>query len=371
MSDTSSSGAQTDVIAAARERLQQSGLPSDWLDVPVHWGVRAKDQADPQQGGLRFSLLNVDVYGEVPEYWENNTEIPRGAIPDTRTEQMGYSIFNKSEVWSDLCADLYEDAIQDRWNSSTMIPWEELEPLDGDIERAICQIATLISEYGWAKAQTTGRWLQEISYGYIEVKLFLGTVVFDSARLYEVWRKRALANGGGLGRGGRNWKMLPLVQSYTFSEFVVASIMHDSMLLALLREGAQISQNGAEREIFRLCSRDIERHLAYWVDHMRYLMLKEPIRREEIHRYLNKAEWYLAEDKDDTLYSALAVIMAEGREQAEEAMVDVAALRKAQVELYLEQLDRCHLRDRRGRLSDPLRRWAGIAIPEPEEKIPV
>ena len=112
-----------DVIAAASERLEASGLPSEWLTVPVHWGVKAKEQADPDKGGLRFSLLNVDVYGEVPERWDNNTEIPRGAIPDTRTEQMGYSIFDKSEVWSDLCADLYEDAIQERWNSSTEIPW--------------------------------------------------------------------------------------------------------------------------------------------------------------------------------------------------------------------------------------------------------
>lgn len=368
---SSDAARSADVIKGALERLEAGGLPSDWLTAPVHWGVKAKDQADRGKGGLRFSLLNTDVYGEVPDFWSNNTEIPRGAIPDTRTEQMGYSIFNKSEVWSDLCADLYEDAIQDRWNSSTAIPWETLEPLSADVERAICQIATLISEYGWAKAQTAGRWLQEISYGFIEVKLYLGTVVFDSARLYEVWRKRALANGGGLGRGGRNWKMLPLVQSYTFSEFVVASLMHDSMLLALLRRGEGLSQNEAEREIFRLCTQDIERHLAYWVDHMRYLMLKEPVRREEIHRYMNKAEWYLAEDKDDTLYSALAVIMAEGREQAQEAMVDVAALRKDQVELYLSQLDQCHLADRRGRLSDPLRRWAGIAIPDPEEKIPV
>ena len=68
---------------------------------------------------------------------------------------------------------------------------------------------------------------------------------------------------------------------------------------------------------------------------------------------------------------SFALIMAEGREQAEEAMVDVAALRKAQVELYLSKLDECHLRDRRDRLSDPLRRWAGLAIPEPEKKIPV
>ena len=360
-----------EVVAAAKARLEQSGLPSEWLDAPVHWGVKAKDQAKPETGGLRFGLLNVDVYGEVPEHWENNTEIPRGAIPDTRTEQMGYSIFEKAEVWSDLCAELYEDAIADRWNSSADIAWDALEPLGADMERAVCQIATLMSEYGWTKAQTTGRWLQEISYGYIEVKLFLGTVVFDCARLYEVWRKRALSNGGGLGRGGRNWKFLPLTQSYTFSEFTVASIMHDAMLISLLREGESLAQNDAERQIYDLCAKDLDRHLAYFVDHMRYLLLREPIRREEIHRYLNKAEWYLAKDGDDTLYSALAVLLGEGREQAEEAMLDVAMLRQRQVETYLSYLDHCHLNDRRDRLSDDLRRWAGIPIPTPEEKIPV
>ena len=364
-------GARNPDLAAAKARLEQSGLPSDWLDVPVHWGVKAKDEAAKQPGGLRFSLLNVDVYGEVPQHWDNNTEIPRGAIPDLRTEQMGYSIFDKAEVWSDLCADLYEDAIQDRWSSSLDIPWDTLQPLGSDMERAVCQIATLLSEYGWAKAQTAGRWLQEISYGYIEVKLFLGTVVFDAARLYEVWRKRALANGGGLGRGGRNWKFLPLVQSYTYSEFVVASILHDAMLISLLHQGEALAQNDAEREIYRRCAADLERHLTYAVDHMRYLLLHEPQRREEMHRYLNKAEYYLAQDGDDTLYSALAVLMGEGREQAEEAMLDVAELRRQQVDTYLARLDQCHLADRRDRLSEPMRRWAGIAIPEPEEKIPV
>jgi len=362
---------ESDVVAAAKERLEQSGLPSEWLDIPVHWGVKAKEQATPENGGLRFEYLNVDVYGEVPEHWDNNTEIPRGAIPDTRTEQMGYSIFSKSEVWSDLCAELYEDAIADRWNSSADIPWESLAPIGSDLERAVCQIATLISEYAWTKAQTTGRWLQEISYGYIEVKLFLGTVVFDSARLYEVWRKRALANGGGLGRGGRNWKFLPLTQSYTFSEFCVASVMHDAMLIALLRHGEQLAQTDAERKIYELCQKDIERHLTYFVDHMRYLMLKEPIRREEVHRYLNKAEWYLAKDGDDTLYSALAVIMGNGREGAEEAMADVAELRREQVETYLGYLRQCHLSDREDRLNEELRKWAGIAPEEEVEKIPV
>ena len=156
---------------------------------------------------------------------------------------MGYSIFNKSEVWSDLCADLYEDAIQDRWNSSTDIPWEAMEPLSGDVERAICQIATLVSEYGWAKAaRRPVAGCRRSPTDSSRSSCSSAPWCSDSARLYEVWRKRALSNGGGLGRGGRNWKMLPLVQSYTFSEFAIASLMHDAMLLSLLRAGEDLSQ---------------------------------------------------------------------------------------------------------------------------------
>ena len=342
---------------AAEEERTPMDMP--WLEADVHWGVRAKRDGH----GLRLGALNVDVYGEVPDYWDNKTEIPRGAIPNPAVERMSYSIYDKAEVWSELCADLYEEAIQRRWQSAITIPWDTLEPLDQDIERAIGQLCTLLSEYGWMKAQTVGRWLEEISYGFIEVKLFLGTVVFDSARMFEAFRKRALANGGGLGRGGRNTRYYPMTQSQTWSEFVVASILHDSFMLMVCQYGAKLAQNEAETTLFRLTGQDLARHLAYSQDHMRYLMLKEPERREEIHRYLNKAEYYHAKDKDETLYSAIAVILGEGRELAAEAAIDVAELRRRQVESYLRRLETAHLSDRRNRMHESFTSWLGLADP--------
>jgi hypothetical protein len=345
------------------EPLTERTLPMPWLDADVHWGVRAKRDGH----GLRFSALNVDIYGDVPDVWENKSEIPRGAIPTDNVERMGYSIFEKSEVWSELCADLYEEAIQRRWQSSIDIPWETLEPLDTDVERAIDQVCTLLSEYGWLKAQTIGRWLSEISYGFIEVKLFLGTVIFDSARMFETFRKRALANGGGLGRGGKNIRYWPLTQSMNWSEFVVATILHDSFMLTVCQYGAQLARNEAERRMFRLTGQDLARHLAYAQDHTRYMMLKEPQRREEIHRYLTKAEYYVHKDADETLYSAIAVILSDGREMAAGAMPDVAEMRRRQVESYLRRLETAHLGDRRGRLHESFQGWLGLP---PEEEAP-
>ena len=59
--------------------------------------------------------------------------------------------------------------------------------------------------------------------------------------------------------------------------------------------------------------------------------------------------------------------MGDGREGAEEAMADVAELRREQVETYLGYLRQCHLSDREDRLNEDLRKWAGIA-PEEESR---
>ena len=55
------------------------------------------------------------------------------------------------------------------------------------------------------EADIIGRWEPEISYGYHEVKLYLATTVFENARAVEVFRKRALSNGGGLGLQSPGW----------------------------------------------------------------------------------------------------------------------------------------------------------------------
>ena len=88
-----------------------------------------------------------------------------------------------------------EAAIRDRWPSATAIPWETLERQPAHIEQAISQLCTNWSEDAHAGFETLAGWLEEISYGYHEVKLYLATVVFDLARHTETFRKRALAGG--------------------------------------------------------------------------------------------------------------------------------------------------------------------------------
>jgi hypothetical protein len=95
---------------------------------------------------------------------------------------------------------LYEEAVARQWSSTRDIPWHTLQPLPKDIEHAMCQLCTFFTEVEFIAGDVPGWWLSQINSAYHETKLFMATQIMDEARHLEVFRKRALANGGGLGK---------------------------------------------------------------------------------------------------------------------------------------------------------------------------
>src|SRR3989304_3522530 len=143
--------------------------------------------------------LNVRPSGDTPDVGYTRSEIARGSFPAAVVEDMGYTIFDKAIIWADSCVPLYEEAIRDRWVSATALAWATLQPLSPELEKAVCQFLTEQSERAYYVGALWSGWLPEISYGYLELKLFLSTVIYDLARHSEAFRKRALSNGGVLG----------------------------------------------------------------------------------------------------------------------------------------------------------------------------
>ena len=95
--------------------------------------------------------------------------------------------------------------------------------------------------------------LKDISYGYHEVKLYLATQAFDHARHVEAFRKRALANGGGLGVQSPGFFNRTVYASFKFTELVIyMNIIRTSFLLALCEQGDKIGRSQADRELFDL-----------------------------------------------------------------------------------------------------------------------
>jgi hypothetical protein len=325
---------------AAQFMAQGGGGPQldlSWMHVPTEWNTRAK----PTKHGLTLQAINIGKYGEVPDVWEYQTEMPRGAVPIPGVESMGYSIFQKQEVWSDACAPLYEEAIQRRWRPATDVPWTTIEPLDDALERAICQVCTYQSEKAQMEADVIGRWEPEISYGYHEVKLYLATVVFEDARAVEVFRKRALSNGGGLGLQSPGWNFRSVVDARNFTEMAVMQFcLNDSLTLAEYAFGARYAQNPAEEFIYLRSLQDKARHLAYGFTHLKYVLLHKPERREEIQRYLDKGEGMLLQDdkKDDATKAAYAIYFGGGKDNIDEGLRRYKEMRAYFVRQYLERL---------------------------------
>jgi len=346
----------------ARQFMSSSGaalpeLDLSWMHVPTEWGTRAR----PTKHGLTLQAINIGRYGEVPDEWPYQTEMPRGAVPIPGVEGMGYSIFQKQEVWSDACAPLYEEAIQRRWRPATDVPWDTIAPLPDEVERAICQLCTYFSEKAQMEADAIARWEPEISYGYHEVKLYLATTIFEDARAVEVFRKRALSNGGGLGIQSPGWSFRAVIDARNFTEMVaIQMVLLDSLTLSEYAYGWKHAKNAAEELIFGRALQDKARHVAYGITHLKYTLLNRPDRREEVQRYLDKGEVMLLTDdrKDNATRPAFALTFGGGREGAGEGLAEYERMRAHFVRQYLERLKWATL-DRSDRIAAGLRAYAG------------
>jgi hypothetical protein len=193
-----------------------------------------------------------------------------------------------------------------------------------------------------------GRWIREVSYGFHEVKLFLSTVLFDAGRHFEAFRKRALANGGGLGVQSPGFRLVPIRDAQNYSEMAaLVFLLNDSLVQSLYQLGAGLAQNEADSRLFTLAAQDKARHLAYGIEHMRYLLDHKPERREEIHKYLEKGERYLARDvlEDVPMREALAILLGGGLEQIGEGFQKLEGFRARQLQEYLGRVKAAGLTD--------------------------
>jgi hypothetical protein len=349
----------------AQQESGQAGPPAPqldlaWMKVPTEWGTRAK----PTKKGLTIEAINIGKYGEVPDLWEHQTEMPRGAVPIPGVEGMGYSVYQKQELWADNAGDLYEEAIQRRWRPASDIDWASLQPLPDDLERAICQICTHFSEKAQLEADVLSGWEPELSYGYHEVKLYLATTIFEGARHAEVFRKRALANGGGLGLQSTGWGFRSITDARNFTEMVaVQMVLHDSFTLGQYQVCEAYMPHATEKLLFRLAMQDKARHIAYGIAHLKYVLLHRDDRRLELERYLDKGEAMLVmDDRDAATREAFAILMAGSKDKIQEGLQKYGDLRRRQVQQYLDRLSWATI-DRGERLNPALRAY----LPPAEE----
>lgn len=326
---------------------------SDMLWLTVERPVRPKPKPGPK--GMRLRDLETPETMEVPDRWTFLHDHPRGAIPTTTPVlAAGYTIFDKVLVWSDNCIDLYEDAIYDRWSSATSIPWETLTPLPELTETAIDQLCTELSEQAYLDVQVLSSWLEKISYGFKEVKNFLATHIFSRARHVEAFRKRALANGGGLGIEGPGIYHRSILGAMIFPDLVLALFLRNVWTKTVCEAVAERARTEVDRTLFSLVAKDLERFNRYVVGYLQFALGKEPERAVSLHATCTRNELNFAAElpRDTSFTEALALTLSD---TAPEGLARVEETRRRFLHAYVDLLAEGGLTGRAEKLTSRLK----------------
>ncbi|HSB12402.1 MAG TPA: ferritin-like domain-containing protein [Blastocatellia bacterium] len=237
---------------------------------PPEWGVRM-----PRRGAtvdMRDWLVGRHAAIE-EEAARDGSLAPRGASLEEGAPAIEFSIRKRADVWANAISELYEQATSSQWVGARDIPWQELAPLDEVVERAVCQIMTFLAENEYAALYVPARFIGQLHPHFTEAALFLTTVMVDEARHIEVFTKRALANGGGLGVASATTQLslASLLEPKDFSTAsFLLSVLGEGTFLDLLAFLEDHAPERATREICRRARQDEARHVRFGIAHARY-----------------------------------------------------------------------------------------------------
>jgi TusA-related sulfurtransferase len=320
-----------------QKKQHTTGGQPDWGHrIPLRKGARF-DTRDWLQGRLG------DILEQAPAYFGF---VPRGAVAEAGVPDFGFTLNKKDEVWADNLLDLYEQSKENQWNATTDIPWDELPELPKDMEWAVCQTMTFLAENEYSALYIPAKFMARINPHYIEVCMYLSTLILDEARHIEAFIKRAMAGGGGLQFSSvlteRSLNSLFIQEDYFKSSFLL-HVLGEGTFLDLLNYIEENAPDPVTRKIVSLAKMDEGRHVAYGIGHVRQMLAKNP---KMVHALLDASEErneYLTgmgTNENTHLMEALAILGGGGRspEQLQIGFERVGRLKEVMGEHRIQRL---------------------------------
>ena len=255
------------------------------------WGIRAV----PGKQGLTLAEIQIGSYGEPDERSDNQTGRPRGAGARPNSYRIGGYAVHVEE--RDLARQRDRSSTKKRCSGNGVRPptcrGTPSSRCLTTSKRPSASSRTFFTEVEFVAGDVPARWIANTTPDFFEPRQCLLAQVMDESRHMDVFRKRALANGGGLMQtsGGTAGVVGSIDLARDFTE--MSSRLHisgEGAVLTMFRMGELMAYNEAEKAMYRLCAQDEARHVAFGVMHMRYMSETAPERREEIQCYLDEAE---------------------------------------------------------------------------------
>ncbi len=349
-----------DILQELRKEAGAEDMDFSWLEAPAaERGIRVV----PGKRGLTIEDIAVGSYGNPPDETRNQSGRLRGSAPRKDAQLIEKHWLRKAELWSESASMLYEEALQRQWSSATDVPWNEMPELDEDLELAMSQLCTFLTQVEFIAGDVPGKFAPNISGDHFEIALFLASQIMDEARHLDVFRKRALSNGIGLLQAGPG--AVGLLTAQSFIDMTASlHLVGEGFVQSLFRMGEMIAHSEVDKKIFRLAAQDESRHVAFGVMHIKHLIETEPERKEEIHTYLDRMEGQIGSTPNQSgltgggdTTEALAILLGGGKSEAQldEGYRKLMAVRRRQFNEYVHRLDVVGLGDRRERLPERIR----------------
>jgi hypothetical protein len=212
------------------------------------------------------------------------------------------------------------------------VPWGAVEEVghSEEFERGLAQLYTDLTSMATVLGDIPSKWVWRINQELVELKMWQCTQMFVAAQLADVFRKRAIAGGTGLGRDhaalGELLKSLFDAGNYPCAS-VSTHLLLCGLMQTLLRHIGASSTNAADQTIALFGVQDVSRSLAYGIGHMRFLLATRPHEAASIGDHLDEVENAAVGLLGAPLFfSTLALITAGTRSEAGAAVPQVTAL---------------------------------------------
>jgi hypothetical protein len=242
---------------------------------------------------------------------------PRGARIEAGGPEFAFTLRQKRDIWAQELACIYKQAVGNQWSAARDIPWDNLSKLPGEVEEAVCQIMTFLTENEFAALYVPARFIPRIHPHYREVVEVLAVQIVDEARHAEAFTRRAEAGGKGLGTtavsGQLSLQTLLEEPDFTTATFLLC-VMGEGTFLTLLKFLEEHAPEAVTTTLARLAHRDEARHVAFGVEHLRYVLEREPERRASLAAAVERRSRMLAavSGLSPYVYDALTVLAGGG-----------------------------------------------------------
>ena len=161
---------------------------------------------------------------------------------------------------------------------------------------ACAQLYTFLQECQIVSMDFPSKWVAIINQDFLELKSWMCAQMLDASRLFEVFRKRALFGGAGLGRASATAEQ-GLKEWLWADQFPQGSVSINlslaGFLLTLYRQVGAFAPTNVDRKIMRYAMQDAARQTAYGLGQLRYHLEHRPLGASAIESHLDLTEHVL------------------------------------------------------------------------------